>query len=94
MSTTQARREAIRLAEPAAPTLALQVRRPHAGTLGDVAPVILVSHSWGAAVAARYVGSASKSAITIEHATHLMHLESQRGLLYNAVYTFLQRIAT
>jgi alpha-beta hydrolase superfamily lysophospholipase len=37
------------------------------------------------------LGTALKDSVVIEQATHLMHLESQRGLLYNACNAFLSR---
>jgi alpha-beta hydrolase superfamily lysophospholipase len=40
------------------------------------------------------LGSVHKELATIEGATHLMHLESARGLLYNAVNAFFLRSAT
>jgi esterase/lipase len=65
-----------------------------------IAPTLLVRGEWDSVCAdadAHYLlhalGSADKTDARIERATHLMHLESQRGLLYNAVNTFLQRIA-
>ncbi|MDL2356256.1 MAG: alpha/beta fold hydrolase [Pseudomonadota bacterium] len=65
------------------------------------APTLLVRGEWDTVCTGadahqllRALGSARKSAVTIERATHLVHLESQRGLLYNAVNTFLQRSAT
>jgi pimeloyl-ACP methyl ester carboxylesterase len=38
------------------------------------------------------LGSADKTDVKIDRATHLMHLESQRTLLHNAVNTFLVRV--
>jgi alpha-beta hydrolase superfamily lysophospholipase len=65
-----------------------------------IAPTLLVRGEWDSVCASsdanyllRALGSTDKSHVGIERATHLMHLESQRGLLYNAVNTFLQRIA-
>lgn len=64
-----------------------------------IAPTLLVRGEWDSVCAdadahclLRALGSADKTDARIERATHLMHLESQRGLLYNAVNTFLQRI--
>jgi alpha-beta hydrolase superfamily lysophospholipase len=59
-------------------------------------PTLLVRGEWDracdAADADRLLGalaSRSKTNVVIAGATHLMHLESARGLLYNAVNTFL-----
>jgi pimeloyl-ACP methyl ester carboxylesterase len=38
------------------------------------------------------LGSADKADVKIDRATHLMHLESQRALLHDAVNTFLVRV--
>lgn len=65
------------------------------------APTLLVRGEWdsvcseadAAGLLAALGGSACASA-TIPRATHLMHLESSRGLLYNAVNAFLLRSAT
>jgi esterase/lipase len=64
-----------------------------------IAPTLLVRGEWDSVCAdadahclLRALGSADKTDARIERATHLMHLESQRGLLYNAVNTFLKRI--
>jgi alpha-beta hydrolase superfamily lysophospholipase len=63
-------------------------------------PVLLVRGAWDSVCAetdARNLlsalGSQHKEHITIPAATHLMHLESGRGLLYNAVNAFLSRSA-
>lgn len=92
MSTTQARRATIRRAEPAAPTLALQVQRPHAGTLGDVVHVHGSTFGADLSVFCRLDGPCWADAMNVVGLT--VWGLSQRGLLYNAVNTFLQRIAT
>jgi alpha-beta hydrolase superfamily lysophospholipase len=65
-----------------------------------IAPTLLVRGEWDSVCAdadaqllLRSLGSTDKTLVTIEGATHLMHLESGRGLLYNAVNTFLRRVA-
>lgn len=63
-------------------------------------PTLLVRGEWdhacrdGDAIGLmRAIASAEKAILTIPGATHLMHLESARGLLYNAVNAFLSRSA-
>jgi alpha-beta hydrolase superfamily lysophospholipase len=62
-------------------------------------PVLLVRGEWDSvcddADAARLlikIGAIDKTEIKIPRATHLMHLESQRAMLHNAVNTFLLRV--
>ena len=62
------------------------------------APTIVVHGEWDSlctdADASRLLaglGARDKAGVRIEHATHLMHLESQRAVLYNRVNTFLAR---
>lgn len=66
-----------------------------------LAPTLLVRGEWdsvcnqddaNALLAA--VSVSEKAVVNIPRATHLMHLEQQRGELYNVVNTFLQRSAT
>jgi alpha-beta hydrolase superfamily lysophospholipase len=64
------------------------------------APTLLVRGEWDsvcgeadAQLLLAALGSADKTSVSIGRATHLMHLESGRALLYNAVNTFLRRIA-
>ena len=63
-----------------------------------VAPTLVVRGEWDSlctdADANRLLeglGTHDKTYTRIEHATHLMHLESQRAVLYNRVNTFLAR---
>lgn len=63
-------------------------------------PVLLIRGEWDSvcndADAARLqsrIGAIDKADLKIPRATHLMHLESQRTMLHNAVNTFLHRIA-
>jgi alpha-beta hydrolase superfamily lysophospholipase len=65
---------------------------------GIVAPTLLVRGEWDSVCSdadarnlLHELGSVDKTDVKIVRATHLMHLESQRGVLYNAVNTFLQR---
>jgi alpha-beta hydrolase superfamily lysophospholipase len=65
-----------------------------------IAPTLLVRGEWDSVCAnadarqlLRTLGSTDKTSVSIGRATHLMHLESGRGLLYNAVNTFLRRVA-
>ena len=60
------------------------------------APTLLVRGEWDtvcdaddAASLMADLGAAARHSAVIERATHLMHLEAQRGLLYDAVNTFL-----
>jgi len=62
------------------------------------APTLVVHGEWDSlctdADASRLLaglGARDKAGVRIEHATHLMHLESQRAVLYNRVNTFLAR---
>jgi alpha-beta hydrolase superfamily lysophospholipase len=64
-------------------------------------PTLLVRGEWDRACSAAdadrllsSIGCAAKMSITIPKATHLMHLESSRGLLYNAVNDFLSGAVT
>ncbi len=45
-----------------------------------------------AACLLKSIGTSDKSDVKIPRATHLMHLESQRGALHNAVNQFLRRV--
>jgi alpha-beta hydrolase superfamily lysophospholipase len=61
-----------------------------------VAPTLLVRGEWDsacddddAASLMAALGSADKAHVKIERATHLMHLETQRGALYDEVNRFL-----
>jgi alpha-beta hydrolase superfamily lysophospholipase len=70
-------------------------------TAGINVPTLLVRGEWDRACTAAdadrlldAITSAAKVNITIPGATHLMHLESSRGLLYNAVNDFLSGAAT
>jgi alpha-beta hydrolase superfamily lysophospholipase len=63
-------------------------------------PTLLVRGEWDSACSQAdaqrlldALGSAQKSCEVIAAATHLMHLESGRGLLYNAVNAFFSRSA-
>ncbi len=63
-----------------------------------VAPTLTIRGEWDSlfadADAGRLLaglGSRDKADIKIEHATHLMHLESQRTVLHNRVNAFLER---
>jgi alpha-beta hydrolase superfamily lysophospholipase len=63
------------------------------------APTLLARGEWDSLCtdtdAARLLaglGSEDKSYVTIERATHLMHLESQRTVLQNATNAFLERV--
>jgi pimeloyl-ACP methyl ester carboxylesterase len=63
-------------------------------------PVLLVRGEWDSVCddtdALRLLtslGTTDKKDIKIPRGTHLMHLESQRGALYVAVNTFIQRVA-
>jgi alpha-beta hydrolase superfamily lysophospholipase len=65
------------------------------------APTLVVRGEWDSACSEddadnlmASLGSVHKELATIGGATHLMHLESARGLLYNAVNAFLLRSAT
>jgi pimeloyl-ACP methyl ester carboxylesterase len=62
-------------------------------------PTLLIRGEWDGVCsdddAARLIstlGSADKTDVKIDRATHLMHLESQRTLLHNAVNTFFVRV--
>lgn len=64
-------------------------------------PTLLVRGEWDRACSAAdadcllsSIAGAAKTSITIPKATHLMHLESSRGLLYNAVNDFLSGAVT
>ncbi len=64
-----------------------------------VAPTLLVRGEWDSlcndADAARLMdalGAQVKADVKIERATHLMHLEQQRGVLYDQVNRFLSRV--
>ena len=64
-------------------------------------PTLLIRGEWDRACSAddanrllSVIASPDKSSVSIPAATHLMHLESSRELLYNAVNTFLSRGAT
>ncbi|NVD71344.1 alpha/beta hydrolase [Duganella sp. BJB1802] len=66
-----------------------------------VAPALLVRGEWDSVCSEAdadnllaALGSGTKRCETLPRATHLMHLESSRGLLYNAVNDFLLRSAT
>lgn len=92
------------------PMLALQVRRTtedlgdviyvHGSTFGAGRSVFYPfdGRSWADALNAANLlaalGGHIKRCETFPRATHLMHLESSRGLLYNAVNAFLRRSAT
>ncbi len=61
-------------------------------------PVLLARGEWDSVcndIDAKHLmsalGTADKTDIKIQRATHLMHLESQRGILYDTVNTFLDR---
>lgn len=63
-----------------------------------IAPTLLVHGEWDslcteadASHLLSALGSKDKVDVTIERATHLMHLESQRQVLHNRVNLFLQR---
>lgn len=64
-------------------------------------PTLLVRGEWDQACSAAdadrlldSIAGATKMSVTIPKATHLMHLESSRGLLYNAVNDFLSGAVT
>ncbi len=68
---------------------------------GVEAPTLLVRGEWDslctdadAANLLDALGSTHKLDRRIEHATHLMHLEKQRGLLYEHTNQFLQEVTT
>jgi alpha-beta hydrolase superfamily lysophospholipase len=63
------------------------------------APTLIVRGEWDSlctdADAARLMASLTvedKADVRVDRATHLMHLESQRGMLYEEVRRFLQRV--
>jgi alpha-beta hydrolase superfamily lysophospholipase len=65
------------------------------------APMLVVRGGWDTVFTemeairlAEAVSSTDKSLVNIERATHLMHLESQRGVLYNGVNSFLLKSTT
>ena len=81
---------------PVADIVALWNGRPLFDASRIVAPTLLVRGQWDSvcddADAQRLLaalGSADKADVRIERATHLMHLEQQRGALYDAVNRFL-----
>lgn len=62
-----------------------------------LAPTLLVRGEWDSVCDANDAGGllaalvgAARAGVTIPGATHLMHLEARRGLLYNEVNTFLR----
>jgi alpha-beta hydrolase superfamily lysophospholipase len=63
-------------------------------------PTLLIRGEWDsvcddrdAAHLLKNIGASDKSDVKIPYATHLMHLESQRVALHNAVNQFLHRVA-
>jgi alpha-beta hydrolase superfamily lysophospholipase len=82
---------------PAADIAALWSGRPLFDAARITAPTLLVRGRWDSvcddADAQRLLaalGTADKADVCIERATHLMHLEQQRGALYDAVNRFLR----
>jgi pimeloyl-ACP methyl ester carboxylesterase len=88
-------------AGPQADVRALRAGQALYNVASITVPTLLVRGAWDSACSGAdadhlmaALGSVHKELATIEGATHLMHLESARGLLYNAVNAFLLGSAT
>lgn len=84
---------------PVADVLAVRAGKSLYDAARIIAPTLIVRGEWDSVCtdhdAARLLGalgSADKRDVKIERATHLMHLEIQRGELYDRVNEFLVRV--